>query len=222
MSDTELVGTATITQSSAETIAPVVVRFAPYTEAGASVLAYRPGPLSMVGELATEFTVTMSTAGFDLYVVEGDLGRLLYVATAEKMRLRRQATEICAMRRLGAASGNALDRIGADLAAPRFDTKLVWDATLGLPTIAPAPETDAAYRARLAIYRPVLRASRRAVDLMANGPGAATAPNAGLPEAVGMTARVNIEEPDTELAIAIWFDLDGRVATTIARYLTSS
>ncbi|MEO6772040.1 MAG: hypothetical protein ABI467_03350 [Kofleriaceae bacterium] len=206
---TELAGTVKIVQSSGEVIEPIEVRFARYTEAGASVLAYRPGPPSMIGDHAREFTVEVDGGGehaepqFDLFVIEGNLGRLLYVATAEKMRLRRQASELFAMRQLAAADGRALERIGADLGVPRFDTKLVWDATLGLPTIAAATEADADYRTRLAIYRPLLRASRRAVDEMANGPGATTDPNRGLPAQLGMTARVEIEESDTELVIAM-------------------
>src|SRR2546422_5526531 len=48
------------------------------------------------------------------------LGRLLTVLLDEKGRLRRTARQIRAMRALAEASGNALDRIGADLASPRF------------------------------------------------------------------------------------------------------
>jgi hypothetical protein len=205
--------TVTITQSSGEAVAPVVVTFAPFSDVGSSVLAYRPGPVSMNLDRATPFDVQLgafsggddtATAGdlFELRLVEGNLARMLYVIGAEKMRIRRQAAELYAARRLAAAGGHALDRTGADLGVPRFDARLAWDATLGLPTLVPHAESDAAYRARLAIYRPFLRASRRAVETLVNGPGVTTDPNRGLPAAAGITHRIMIEEPDTDLLVA--------------------
>jgi hypothetical protein len=203
--------TVRITQSSGEIVEPVVVRFAPYTEAGASVLAYRPGGASMQLELATPFQVRLEPdAGetpaamrdlFELRVVEGNMARLTYVIGSEKMRLRRQANELYAMRRLAAAQGDALDRLGAELGVPRFNARLTWDATLRTPTIVPQREADGPFRARLGIYRPFLRSSRRAVENLVNGPG--TGNNAGLPSRLGLTRRLTMAEPDTELLAAV-------------------
>jgi phage replication-related protein YjqB (UPF0714/DUF867 family) len=203
--------TVRIAQSSGELVAPVVVRFAPYTEAGASVLAYCPGVVSMQLDFATPFQVRLEPdAGgspaamrnlFELRVVEGNMARLLYVSGSEKMRLRRQANELYAMRRLAAAQGDALDRLGAELGVPRFNARLTWDATLHTPTIVPQREDDTRFRARLDIYRPFLRSSRHAVEDLINGPG--TGNNAGLPSRLGVTHRLTVAEPDTELLAAV-------------------
>ena len=203
--------TVRITQSSGEIVEPVVVRFAPYTEPGASVLVYRPGALSMERDLATPFQVRLDTGPggdaarlrdrFDLRVVEGNLARLLYVIGSEKMRLRRQASELYAMRRIVEARDDALDRLGAELGVPRLDTRLTWDASLRTPTIVRQREADAPFRARLGIYRPFLRASRRAVENALNGPGIGD--NAGLPSRVGIRHRLTIAEPDSELLAGV-------------------
>ena len=203
--------TVRITQSSGEVVEPMVVRFAPYTEAGASVLAYRPSAASIELDFAKPFDVLLDPGvggkpatmrdRFELHVVEGNLSRLLYVIGAEKMRLRRQGNELYAMRRLAEAQGDALDRLGAELGVPRFNARLAWDARLRTPTIVAQREADAPFRARLSIYRPILRASRRAVDGLVNGPG--TGSNAGIPSRVGITHRLTIAEPDTELLAAV-------------------
>ncbi|HKE86175.1 MAG TPA: poly-gamma-glutamate hydrolase family protein [Vicinamibacterales bacterium] len=203
--------TVQIAQSSGEVVPPAVARFAPFTEAGAFVLAYRPGAASMVLDLATPFDVRLdagpdsdpSTLGhrFELRVVEGNLARLLYLAGSEKMRLRRQANELYAMRRIADARADALDRLGAELSVPRFDARLSWDATRRVPTIVPQREADEPFRARLGIYRPFLRSSRRAVDDAVNGPG--TGGNTGLPSQLGIAHRLTIAEPDSELLAAV-------------------
>lgn len=204
--------TVRITQSTGETIAPVDVRFAPYTEAGAAVLAYRPGAVSMQLDFAAPFQVRLDPGGgggaaaamrdrFELRVVEGNMARLLYVIGSEKMRLRRQANEFYAMRRLAAAQGDVLDRLGAELGVPRFAARLSWDATLRTPTIVPEREADTRFRARLGIYRPFLRSSRRAAADLINGPGAGN--NSGLPAQLGVMHRLAIAEPDTELLAAV-------------------
>ena len=206
-----LVCTVRVTQSSGEVVDPVVVHFEPYTEAGASLLAYRPGGVSMAGDFAAPFDVRLDTGPdgdaatlrdrFELRVIEGNLGRLIYVIGSEKMRLRRQAGELHAMRRIGEARGDALDSLGEELGVPRFNARLSWDATLLTPTIVRDREADAPFRARLSIYRPFLRASRRAVDNAVNGPGAGD--NAGLPSRVGVRHRLTIAEPDSELLAAV-------------------
>jgi phage replication-related protein YjqB (UPF0714/DUF867 family) len=208
---TELEVTVEITQSSAEVVPPAVVRFAPFTEAGAFALAYRPGAASMVLELATRFDVRLdagpgsdpATLGhrFELRIVEGNLARLLYLIGSEKMRLRRQANELYAMRRIADARADALDRLGAELGVPRFEARLSWDAVRRVPTIVPAREADGPFRVRLGIYRPFLRPSRRAVERAVNGPGAGG--NTGLPSHLGIADRLTIAEPDSELLAAV-------------------
>jgi hypothetical protein len=200
-----------ITQSSGEIVAPVTVHFAPYTEAGASVLAYRADAPAVDLDFATPFDALLDPGAggdpavmrdlFELRVIEGNLARLLYIIGAEKMRLRRQTVELCAARRLAEAKGDALNRIGAELGVSRFNARLTWDGALGTPTIVPAREADTPYRARLGIYRPFLRPSLRAVENLVNGPG--TGNNEGLPLQVGVTARLGFAEPDTELLVAV-------------------
>jgi hypothetical protein len=200
-----------IAQSSGEVVEPVELEFARLSEPGSSLLAYRPGPASMVLDTVTPFDVTVSFTGggdpaalralVELRVVEGNLGRLLYVAGSEKMRLRRAAAELEAGRRLAGAAGEALDRAGADLGVPRLNAHLAWDETFNSPTIEPEREQDDPYRVRLSLYRRFLRPTRVAVGELLNGPG--SGPNTGLPSAFGVTARFNIAEPDTELLVAI-------------------
>ena len=92
-----------------------------------------------------------------LRLIEGVLARLLYIAGAEKQRIRRQAREIIAMRRIDAARDHALDRIGADLGVPRFADQLsVPPPGTGELVTTIRREPDAEYRPRLRIYRPFL------------------------------------------------------------------
>ena len=154
-----------VAQSSGEVVEPIELEFARHSEAGSSLLAYRPGPASMVLDAVTPFNVTVSFVGggnpaalrtlVAIRVVEGNLGRLLYVVGAEKMRLRRAAAELEAGRRLVGAAGDALDRAGADLGVLRLDARLAWDDTFNSPTIEPEREDDEPYRVRLSLYRPV-------------------------------------------------------------------
>jgi hypothetical protein len=187
---TALSCTVRITQSSGEVVPDATVTFAPWSEAGASVLAYRPGPASMTLDRATPFDILLVDSGagdpatmrdlFELRLIEGNLARLLYVIGAEKMRLRRQAAELYAGRSLANATGHALERIGADLGVPRFDTRLTWDETLHVPSIAPEREADAPYRERLGIYRPFLRATRKAALARLGGDVTLAEPNSEL------------------------------------------
>ncbi|MEU7790629.1 hypothetical protein [Amycolatopsis sp. NPDC049159] len=151
-----------------------VVTFAPHTAAGTALVAALPpagkgdvtAPFSVLarGILGGELGVGLSTAQllaavrFDL--VEGVLGRLLTVLLDEKGRIRRTAREIRASRTLAVASGNALDRIGADLSSPRFSDELFWDAAGQTPATRPLQpegtrEDDESYRDRLRVLRGV-------------------------------------------------------------------
>lgn len=203
--------TVTVAQSSGEVVAPVTLQFAGGTEAGASLLAYVPGAASLVLEAVTPFTIRVAPAGggdptplaaaVEARVIEGNLGRLLFVAGCEKARLRRVAAAVCASRTLANAHGEALDRAGADVGVPRLDARLAWDATFHTPTIEPAGEPDEQLRARLGLYRKLMRPTRRAVEELLNGPG--TGPNQGLPASFGVVGRFDVQEPNTELVVAI-------------------
>ena len=181
------------------------VRFAPFSEAGAFLPVWPPAPLP-IPEAAPAFDLVVTAAGVqasplaqivELRLVEGVLGRVLYVVGAEKQRLRRQARELLALRQLSFAfdpadpehrrMGQALDRLGADLGVPRFTDRLDWDPTQRQPVSVSAREGDEPYRQRLKIYRPFLQPNRRRVEeAMA---------------AVGVTGT--IQEPNSEFAVAI-------------------
>lgn len=192
----------------------VTVRFAPFTEAGAFLPVHHPDPLLPASEQTPPFTVALAREGADapdtalaelveLRLIEGVLGRLLYALGAEKQRIRRQARELFAVRRLPHAFGDALDRLGAELGVPRFTDRLAWDAEQGEPTSVTERETDADYRRRLGLYRPFLMATRRRVLERINGPGGALDGNAGPLAGLGFTERFALQEANSEFAVAI-------------------
>jgi hypothetical protein len=197
------------------TAAPVVLTFAPYSDSGGFVPAGRP-PIDAGTRRAPPFVVTVSPVAtappgnvadlVEVAVIEGVLGCLLFVMQAEKARLRRQARELRAVRQVAFARGDALDRLGVELAVPRFTDRLIWDANLQQPTTVTASEPDDDYRRRLAVYRPFVAASRRRVARILNGPGddlAKPGPPTGLLAQLGVKDRVTLNESDTELAIGI-------------------
>ncbi|MFT8244999.1 hypothetical protein [Roseomonas sp. BN140053] len=175
--------------------APAVLRFAPWSEAGTALPLHRPA-----GEAVPAFSVALEAAldGAPLPAAslaewlegslsQGELGRLLALLGAEKGRLRREARQLRAMRRLDTAALEALDRMGADLGIPRLSSAPAWDAARREIVATPAAETDAAYRHRLGIHRPFLAPTRAAATALLRQ---------GIP---GLT----IAEPGTPLAIAI-------------------
>ncbi|GAA2191316.1 hypothetical protein [Micromonospora lupini] len=205
-----------------ERVLPPVV-FAPWSAAGASVPAYAPdtadeplvAPFSVGvtaergvdGAAATAVTGTALTALVELAVVEGNLGRLLYLVSYEKHRLRRTAREVHAYRTLAHARRDALDRIGADVGVARFVDELVHEPASGdvyaRRLAPPAREPDAAYAKRLGLYRRFLLPTPGAVRLLLNGPGADTDPNAGLFADLPGGARFTVREDDDRFAVAI-------------------
>ena len=186
----------------------IVLRVAPFTEAGAFLPAW---PLSALADPAqvAPFDVTLQVAGavdggaslLDVRVVEGVLGRLIYVMGVEKQRLRRQARELAALRGLEfvfdpsnpdhVRMGGALDRWGAELGVPRFADRLTWDPTEQQPTTVNVAEPDESYRQRLMIYRPFLMANRKTVVAALN-----TLPT---PTAASFT----VDEANCEFAVAL-------------------
>jgi hypothetical protein len=223
---------ATLDPDGAATALPEL-GFAPWTEAGAflpldplprrtataGTAARTLGPLTVslaVAELAADGTETpLATAEVaarvEVRLLQGVLGRLVYLLGAEKQRLRRQARELAAMRLLPLARGDALDRLGADLAVPRFADQIRYDAakkeivteTRTDAAGRPTREPDDEYRRRLAIYRPFLLPTPRRLRELLNGPGADADPNRGLFEGLGLGARFRLLEADNEFAVAV-------------------
>ncbi|MFI7608158.1 hypothetical protein ACIBTV_23850 [Micromonospora sp. NPDC049366] len=197
--------------------------FAPWSAAGASVPAYVPDtaaePLvapftvavaverSVDGAAASPVTGDARAALVELAVVEGNLGRLVYLTAYEKHRLRRAAREVHAYRTLAHARRDALDRLGADVGVARFVDELVHEPATGevyarrLPP--PAVEPDAAYALRLGLHRRFLLPTPGAVRRLLNGPGADTDPNAGLFADLAGGARFTVRETDDQFAVAI-------------------
>lgn len=221
------------------------VEFAPYTEAGASLPLYRP-PVAADTQTANEFTVTLTVTEFatdqdttgtaiapadisrylEAHLLQGLMGRMLYLLGAEKQRIRRQAREIAAMRSLDLARDNALDRMGADLGVPRFVDFLRFrkpkpgedpaifnkfrfnklrfgSGVTGEIVSEPRREPDVEYRRRLAIYHPLLVPNYQRILNTLNGSGTIADPNRGLLSQLGVVERFRILEENNDFGIAI-------------------
>ncbi len=200
------------------------LRFDPYTEAGACLPLHVPA-VDADTRLAAPFSVALTlhwrtrddeaiagapAVAADLLqarLLEGVMGKLIYALSAEKLRLRRQLREILAMRALGAARWDALDRIGADLGVPRFADRLRYDAaTKEVVAVTreqdgkPVSEPDAQYRRRLALYyRMSMPTPANALALLNGSAPGDTGPIAAL----GAAPRLTLEEHDNPFAIAI-------------------
>jgi hypothetical protein len=187
---------------------PVKLVFAPWTEAGASlpVWALAPGHVAAAAcpGIDAAVAITQGPSGaaasglVELHVVEGLLGRVLFACGAEKQRLRRQACEIAAARVLAGATSGALDRYGADLGVPRFTDALAWNAAAGAPASLPGREADAAYRRRLALFRPLRMSTVNALRSL-TGSG----PEPGALAGLGFDAALDIAETNAEVAVAV-------------------
>jgi hypothetical protein len=130
-------------------------------------------------------------------VLEGLLGRVLYLADLEKQRIDRLGRELRTVRHLPLARAGALDSLGADLGVPRRQDP---------PTVAGGPpvrEDDEHYRARLAIYRSWRLPTPGGLAMALNGPGDPTDPNAGLPSRVGVTDRFEVSDERDRLSLAL-------------------
>jgi hypothetical protein len=209
--------------------ATVTLTFAPYTEAEAFVPVYVPG-VDANGRAAA-FSITLKAnevapngtkssvpaadlrKRLSLQLVEGILGRTLFLLGAEKARIRRMGREIAAMRMLGRARDDALDRHGRELAVPRFADRLDYDKVKNEVFSRRAREPDADYRRRLGLYRRLFLRSFGEVERMLNGSGAVADPNAG---AIGELAnkmpaasralyqnRFRVIERNNDFAVAI-------------------
>jgi hypothetical protein len=214
--------TVTVRVTAGVTALPAAT-FAPWSSAGASVPVHVPDtrtePLvggfsttvavQRVAEGGTTTTLTGEARGdlIELAVIEGNLGRLLYLVGYEKHRLRRAAREVHAYRTLAHARRDALDRIGADVGVARFVDELVHDPATGdvyaRRLAAPAVEPDAAYALRLGLYRRFLLPTPGAVQHLLNGPGEPADPNAGLFRDLAGGERFTVRETDDRFAVAV-------------------
>lgn len=225
------------------------LEFAPFTEAKASLPLYRPEAAN--DSTATTFTIIFTLTEFEngfnksalgrniapsdiatrieTHLLEGVMGRVIYLLGAEKQRLRTQGREITAIKSLALARDNALDRLGSDLGIRRFVDNILYKkpgegdspaifgkfnfgqlkfgAGRGSQVITqPRQEPDEEYRYRLAIYRPFLIPNRSKVLALLNGSGTSTdpaTPNRGLPSKVGVTKPFTLQETNNTFSIAI-------------------
>jgi hypothetical protein len=189
--------------------------FVRFTEAQTFLHLYRP----TVNEanMAAPFQLTLELVQIDpegvespvdpaavanlitVHMVEGIMGRTLYLLGAEKARLRRLAHEIQAGRTLDDAHDHALDMIGAEVSVPRFSDHfaLKGDNLINESRYEP----DVEYRRRLRLYRSWIQPTPRGVDTWLNGEPAGN--NTGLLSELGVEKRFHIVETPNPIAVAI-------------------
>jgi hypothetical protein len=191
-------------QVSSPTTTTAELHFAPFTEAGAFLPVWQSDD-----EVAPALDCTIAVTGapttqtpidlLDLHLVEGVMGRLLYLLGVEKARLRRQGRELFALRRMDFAIdpdtsrdhrrlGHAFDRMGADLGVPRFADRVTWDAAKAQVLSVSEREPNETYRRRLEMMRRFMMPSRSNVlDALRSFGG----------------APYEVNEANSELAVAI-------------------
>ena len=162
LADEALQVSATLDPDGANTDVSPPLEFPRFSDAGAFLPLYRPlDPFTLqlkAQRIARDGTATPIDANaldatFEARLIQGVLGRTIFALGAEKARIRRVAREIGAMRLLSQARLDALDRLGAGLAVPRFVNEIGYDAarkeivTTALPP--DKPEADADYARRL-------------------------------------------------------------------------
>ncbi|WP_462187020.1 MULTISPECIES: hypothetical protein [unclassified Frankia] len=133
-------------------------------------------------------------------LVQGTMGRLLYLIGAEKARLRCAAREVSASRAVANARRAALDRHGADLGAARFGDRLLGRSGLP-PQVFTGPRTeptglenDEDYRRRLLALRAFSMPTPAGVAEAVNGSGGPQDRPRGWLGELGATRRVRIVE----------------------------
>lgn len=205
LAEQTLTVTATPVASDGRLLAPAV--FVPWTPRGASVPLFVPAvdPVARTNQSFKLQLALTSAVGdgapvavaagqisqlIEIRLVEGVMGRMAFLLTAEQQRLRRTMRTLAASRTIATATGDALDRTGADIAVPRFSDKLVFDAssTSIVTQTLPNGEPDADYRRRLTTHRP---------SLVANNPGVS-----GLLARTGV-ASITFSEVNTPFPVAI-------------------
>jgi hypothetical protein len=222
--------------------ATVELNFPDGSEAGSYLPLYRP-PASLDTQMATAVVLRLRLVEIrpplrravpldeidghlTVRLVQGITGRLLYLLGAEKQRIRQQARLLAGIRTLGAAHGDALDRIGAELAVPRLHDTIAFRepapedraSVFGTVTFGTRPfgpgrgiqlissarrEPDDEYRRRLAIYRPWHYPTSRHIGTLLNGPGEQEDRNCGLLAALGVRERVRLTDRPRPFATAV-------------------
>lgn len=157
--------------------------FEPFSEHGTALPIIVPAD----GELPAGLTVKLArtdgaalTAPLRLRHVKGTFAHLAYLGQLETARLRRTIRMLARSRLLSAASGQLLDRIGADLSVLRLDTLVVYN--FDWPEVTDKREDDDAYRSRLAPYRQFVVPTRAALEQQL--------------AAAGLADKVRLEESD--------------------------
>ena len=169
------------------------VRFAPWSEAGSTLILGAGGEASAAASLSfAAATPTMSVLPaaladwLEAVLIEGTTGRVVALLGAETVRLRREMGVLSAMRRLRDAEDDALDRVGAELGVPRLESTPAWEAARREIVSTPAREADDAYRGRLAVWRPFMAPTPAAVRSLLTA----------------VDPRLSVTEPGQPLAIA--------------------
>ncbi len=191
--------------------------YSPYTEAGSFLPVYRP-PASLTTGMAAPFSVKLElfarqpgqaeaavpaadrAARLEARLIQGNMGRLVYLLGHEKQRLRREGRELAAMRLLSRARDLALDRFGADLAVPRLMDRIAFKS--GAVVTETERESDADYRRRLRVYHELLQATPVRVLELLNGKSS-TGANSGALGELGFAGRLSLVEEDDPFAVGI-------------------
>jgi hypothetical protein len=199
--------------------------FERYSEANAYLPVYLP-PADNPDQFAEPFSVALQVDHRDfagawqaisnadisdfvqLRLIEGNTGRITFILSMEKTRIRRQARELRAMRRIENARDHALDRIGADLSVPRFYDHIDYrppddETALGEIITVDRREPDPEYRRRLWLYRRVMYPTPDNIRHLLNGAGEPDDPNRGLMRLVGVKDRFDVLETDNTFSIGL-------------------
>lgn len=200
----DLAADRVVVSASIDGAALPAVSFVPWTEARAFLPLYRPTPGPALTTLAPAVLTLRAREGdadvpvnqlrhrLLVQLLSGSFGRLYYLLQAETPRLRRLMRQVANARALahpGGAEGAMLDRIGQELAVPRFSDRIKTQA--GQILTEEARESDGDYRRRLGVYRPFLMPTRQHVE---------AALNAGSPPA---SPRFRILEEDNAFQIGL-------------------
>jgi hypothetical protein len=212
------------------------VTFAPFSDAGSFLPVWPTGAVT-----ASPFTVGITLTRLvrdglptpvaaadvgtlvELRLLEGVLGRLLYVMGAEKQRIRRVAREVATSRLADSARAASLDRIGRDLGMVRFSDALAFSTgppaeIVTTPRAEPdGRESDMRYRWRLHAMGGLRMANRSSVLEALNGPGTPTDPPAGALAGLGPqpAARLRVDDRPAPFALAVHLVAGGNDAARL-------
>jgi len=185
------------------------IAFAPFSEKSAFLPIATPpvgpqgrttAPYTLVLRLESDGRELAASAGARLLsarACEGRFAKLLQVVQAETTRVRRLAREVLQRRQIAHASGFLLDRVGRELAVPRFGERLEFRR--GEILQREDRESDDKYRRRLSIYRRFAMPTRRFATEALNG----TSDRPGPLQRAGAPASFEIIEKDNPFMIGM-------------------